>query len=118
MARAFIAAAIVLATVACGRSREIVSTQSASVPTAPSQSTPKNPSVDRARVSGQVSGLAGTCPSIAFTAASVKVTTTTTTAFERSCGDVVNGAFVDVEGTRQADNSIQAERIEVRSHVR
>ena len=118
MARALVAAAIVLTTIACGRSREIVSSQSAAVPTTPSSSSPRNPSVDRARVSGQVSGLAGTCPSLAFTVASVKVTTSTTTAVDRGCAAIVNGAFVEVEGTKQADGSIQAERIEVRSHAR
>src|SRR5439155_18161926 len=119
VSRALIAAAIV-ATIACGRSREIVSTEPAASPTPTSSSTSNR--ADRsneARVNGQVSDLAGACPSVTFTVANNKVSTSATTNFGRDgCRAIANGASADVEGIRQTDGSIQAIRVEVNRHAR
>lgn len=78
---------------------------------------------DKSDVRGTVSGLTGACPVRAFTVGTTRVTTTSTTVFEDlTCATLVNGASVEVEGTRQADGSIAAAKVEadsdeVKGHV-
>jgi hypothetical protein len=71
---------------------------------------------DTAEVRGSVSGLTGACPVRAFTVGTTRVTTTSTTVFEDlTCATLVNGATVEIEGTRQADGSIVAAKVEADS---
>lgn len=64
-------------------------------------------------VKGAVAGLTGTCPTLTFTVQNTRVTTSGTTAFDdTTCARVANGMQVEVKGTRQADGSITASRIE------
>jgi len=113
-------AATIAATIACGRSREVVSSQSTIAPTTPASADNNRTSHDdQTRVSGHVSDLAGTCPALTFTVFRTKVSTTSTTRFDRTgCSAVANGVAVNVEGTRQTDGSIQAALVEVNTHAR
>jgi hypothetical protein len=64
---------------------------------------------------GHVSSIvAGTaCPTLAFMVGTVKVTLTAATMFEGgTCASIKNGSDVDVQGTRQADGSIVASKVE------
>jgi hypothetical protein len=64
-------------------------------------------------VSGAVSSVFGGCPNLTFTIGGVNVYTTAATEFERlTCGDVRNGATVEVDGERQPDGRILAREIE------
>lgn len=63
---------------------------------------------------GMVSGLGGTCPTLSFHVNSTAVTTTGSTQFKGAgCSAVKNGSSVEVKGTRQADGSVLANKIEV-----
>ena len=63
---------------------------------------------------GLVSGLTGTCPAVTFTLSGRTVKTTSTTRYEHgTCATVQNNARLEVHGRRQADGSIQADKIEV-----
>lgn len=65
-------------------------------------------------VEGVVSGLTGTCPSVAFTVRTLTVRTNASTRFEGGgCSHVRNGADVEVKGTRQSDGSLLAVRVEI-----
>jgi hypothetical protein len=65
-----------------------------------------------ARVSGVVSGLAGTCPVLTFTLGTTAVSTTSTTTFDGvGCAALANGSNVGVAGTTQTDGSILASRV-------
>jgi len=69
---------------------------------------------DEAEVSGVVSGLGGSCPSLSFTVNGTAVQTTSATRFEHgTCSAVQNGRRVEVEGTRQPNNSILARKVEL-----
>jgi hypothetical protein len=69
---------------------------------------------DEAEVEGAVSGLSGSCPSIAFTVQSTHVSTSASTVFEKgTCAQVANGVKVSVKGSRQTDGSIKATRVEL-----
>jgi hypothetical protein len=60
-------------------------------------------------VSGKVSALSGSCPSITGTIGGKTVTTSAQTDFgKKSCDKVKNNNDVDVTGLLQADGSIQA----------
>jgi hypothetical protein len=64
------------------------------------------------RVSGAVSGLSGTCPSLTFKVAGTTVTTSQTTTFgQGGCAEVANGTSVVVGGIAQKDGSIQATHV-------
>jgi hypothetical protein len=64
-------------------------------------------------VKGAVSGLTGACPTPAFSVNGSTVTTSPTTRFEGGCAAVQNGVTVKVEGTRQANGSIAARKVEI-----
>jgi hypothetical protein len=65
-----------------------------------------------AEVSGTVSALSGTCPSLTFTVRSTKVMTNASTQFKGvACSALANGSSVDVEGTRQTNGSVLATHV-------
>jgi hypothetical protein len=69
---------------------------------------------DDAEVRGAVSGLGGSCPNLAFTVNGRAVQTNSATRFEHgTCSAVQNGRRVEVEGTRQPNNSILARKVEI-----
>jgi len=69
---------------------------------------------NEAEVEGLVSAPSGTCPSVTFTVKTTKGTTNSATSFrDGSCADATKeGATVEVKGTKQADGSILATRVE------
>lgn len=65
-------------------------------------------------IEGTVSELSGTCPNLTFAVGTTRVTTNDTTEFKgAACTALVNGTRIEAEGTRQADGSIAATKIEV-----
>ena len=69
---------------------------------------------DQGELKGAVAALSGTCPTITFTVSGVTVKTSSATRFEDGrCAGVQNNARVKIQGRRQTDGSIQADRIEV-----
>jgi hypothetical protein len=63
---------------------------------------------------GAVSGFTGTCPKVSFTVRTIKVNTSETTRFEDiRCAAIQDGTEVEVTGTRQADGSITATKVEI-----
>ena len=68
----------------------------------------------KSELEGTVSLQAGTCPAITFTVQGTKVTAAAATSYEHgACAAVVNGARVEVKGTRQTDGSVLATRISI-----
>jgi hypothetical protein len=70
---------------------------------------------NQAELKGTVSAFSGaaTCPATTFTIGTTKVTTSATTVFDDvTCATLANGAIVEVEGTKQADGSILATKVE------
>jgi hypothetical protein len=66
-----------------------------------------------AELHGAVAAKSGGCPSITFTIGATKVSTNASTAFEdTTCAALANGDRVEVKGTRQADSSVVATRVE------
>jgi hypothetical protein len=64
---------------------------------------------------GIVSNRSGMCPMLTFSVQGTPVRTTGTTKFEDgSCSQIANGSRVEVEGTRQSDNSILAKEVEIK----
>ena len=69
---------------------------------------------DQGKLKGTVAALSGICPTITFTVGGVTVKTSGATRFEDGwCAGVQNNARVEIQGRRQSDSSIQADRIEV-----
>lgn len=66
-------------------------------------------------VSGAVvAPVTGTCPALDFHVGTTHVTTSATTQFSGGmCASVIPGAMVKVSGTRQADGTLQASRVEL-----
>ena len=65
---------------------------------------------------GAVSGKAGTCPVLTFMVKTTKVMTDASTEFKGgACTAIANGTKVEVEGTRQADGSIKAKKVQIDS---
>jgi hypothetical protein len=70
---------------------------------------------NEAELKGTVSAFSGaaTCPAATFTIGTTKVTTSATTVFDDvTCATLADGAIVEVEGTKQADGSILASKVE------
>ena len=66
------------------------------------------------KLKGTVAALSGTCPTITFTVSGIIVKTSSDTRFEDGwCAGVRNNERVEIQGRRQTDGSIQADRIEV-----
>lgn len=71
------------------------------------------PGQGEAEVEGTVSARSGSCPTVTFNVGTTKVVTDATTQFkDGTCATIANGMKVEVEGTRQADGSIKAARVE------
>ena len=73
---------------------------------------------DETEIEGTVSDLSstGSCPAVTFMIGSTKVTTSASTTFDDvSCANLANNARVEVEGIRQSDGSIAAQRVELES---
>ncbi len=69
----------------------------------------------QAELKGAVSAFSGaaSCPAATFTIGTTKVTTSATTVFDDvTCATLADGAIVEVEGTKQADGSILAGKVE------
>jgi uncharacterized protein DUF5666 len=55
------------------------------------------------------------CPNLTFTVQNTTVKTNSSTKFEDGqCAQIANGTKVEVEGTRQADNSVLAKEVEIK----
>ena len=68
-----------------------------------------------AKVSGDASGVSGTCPNLRFTVRSTTVVTSSSTEFRRGpCSDVTAGREVAVEGIRLGDGTIAADKVELK----
>lgn len=75
-----------------------------------------NGDVDELEIEGAVAGLSGTatCPVVTFTIGATNVTTSAATVFDDvTCATLANAAIVEVEGTRKADGSILATKVEL-----
>jgi hypothetical protein len=63
-------------------------------------------------LTGVVSALAGTCPTVTFVVENTKVSAAAATSYQNgACAAVKNGVHVQVKGNRQADGSVAATRI-------
>lgn len=69
---------------------------------------------DEAEVKGTISSaITGTCPAISFTVGSTSVTTNASTTFnDTTCAALKQGDQVEVKGTRQANGSVLARKVE------
>ena len=62
---------------------------------------------------GAMSGKTGACPALTFTVSSTTVVTDASTKFEdTTCAALANGMVVEVKGTRQANGSVLAMKVE------
>jgi len=68
---------------------------------------------DANEVKGTVSALNGTCPALTFNLGTVVVKTGSATVFEDRCTNIKDGLRVEVKGTRAADGTFTATRVEV-----
>jgi len=64
-------------------------------------------------LTGTVSARTGACPTLTFSIGSTTFMTNTATTFRDPCTAVVNGAVVEVKGTRQANGTVLATRVHV-----
>jgi hypothetical protein len=64
-------------------------------------------------VEGAVSSLNGTCPELTFAIATQNVKTTNATVFDDPCRNIRNGVRVDARGSRAADGTFMATRVEI-----
>jgi uncharacterized protein DUF5666 len=73
----------------------------------------ENDGKDEGELEGTISNKSGTCPSLTFTVQGSTITTDGNTKFEGGqCSQVANGTKVEVEGSRQANNSVLARNVE------
>ena len=68
---------------------------------------------DANEVKGTVSALTGTCQTVTFNLGNLVVKTSSATVFEDRCSDIKDGVRVEVKGTRAADGTFTATRVEV-----
>ena len=68
---------------------------------------------DANEVKGTVSALTGTCQAVTFNLGTLVVKTSSATIFEDRCTDIKEGVRVEVKGTRAADGTFTATRVEV-----
>jgi len=109
---ALVSLAALLVAVACDPSSE------ESSPTDPAFSTGANAGGEKGTtstevgVSGAVSSLTGTCPTLSFTVGGKTIKTTASTSWgDKKCSDLKSGDQVGVAGTAQADGSILASKV-------
>lgn len=72
--------------------------------------------VDEVELKGAIAGLSATanCPVVTFTIGATNVTTSAATVFDDvTCATLANAAIVEVEGTKKADGSILATKVEL-----
>jgi len=64
-------------------------------------------------IEGSVGGLKGACPTFSFGVNGYSIATTAATGFvpTTACADLKSGTKVQVEGTRQADGSVKADKV-------
>ena len=64
-------------------------------------------------IEGSVGGLKGACPTFSFGVNGYSIATTAATGFvpTTACADLKSGTKVEVEGTRQADGSVKADKV-------
>ena len=67
---------------------------------------------DDVELTGTVSNLTGTCPTLTFTMNGTTVRTNSATDFDVTCGQIANGTRIEVEGARQFDGSLLATEVE------
>ena len=68
----------------------------------------------RSEMKGPVASLRGECPNLSFILQGARITTTVATQFaDTTCAALRNGVKVEVEGPRQADDSVLATRVEL-----
>jgi hypothetical protein len=75
-----------------------------------------NGDVDKVELKGAVAALSATtnCPVVTFTIGATNVTTSAATVFDDvTCATLANAAIVEVEGTKKADGSILATKVEL-----
>jgi len=73
---------------------------------------------DDLEIEGAVAGFTGaaSCPAATFTIGTTTIKTSAATVFDDvTCATLADGALVEVHGTRQADNSILATKVELQS---
>ncbi len=71
-------------------------------------------SSDRIEVKGVIASLSGACPDLTFTVNGFQAVTNASTRFEDApCSGVQTGTKVEVKGTRQANGSILARKVDV-----
>jgi hypothetical protein len=74
----------------------------------------ENDDNDAGELEGTISNKSGNCPALTFTVQGSTVTTDGNTKFEdQQCSQIANGTKVEVEGTRQANNSVLAKKVEL-----
>jgi hypothetical protein len=74
----------------------------------------ENDDNNEGELEGAISNKSGTCPTLTFTVQGSTITTDGNTKFEDGqCSQIANGTKVEVEGTRQANNSVLARTIEL-----
>jgi hypothetical protein len=74
----------------------------------------ENDGNDAGELDGIVSNKSGNCPTLTFTVQGSTVTTDGNTKFEDGqCSQIANGTKVDVDGTRQSNNSVLAKKVEI-----
>jgi hypothetical protein len=64
-------------------------------------------------VEGLVASLTGTCPALTFAVGTRVVKTTSATLFDDACRDIRNGVRVEAHGSRAADGTFMATRVEI-----
>ena len=64
-------------------------------------------------VEGSVSSLTGTCPALTFAVGARVVKTTSATVFSDPCQSIRNGVQVEAKGSRAADGTFTATRVEI-----
>jgi hypothetical protein len=75
-----------------------------------------NDDVDEVELKGAIAGFSATatCPVVTFTIGTTNVTTSAATVFDDvTCATLANGAIVEVEGTKKADGSVLATKVEL-----
>jgi Domain of unknown function (DUF5666) len=74
----------------------------------------ENDDNDAGELEGTVSNKSGNCPTLTFTVQGSTVTTDGNTKFEDGqCSQIANGTKVEVDGTRQANNTVLAKKVEL-----
>jgi hypothetical protein len=78
-----------------------------------SSHSPSEPPASPVTLTGTVSNMAGTCPSVSFTVQGTAVKASSATTFDgtKGCSVMANGDAVAVGGTRQSDGSVLASKV-------